>query len=111
MDWESGLMNIRKTVQIVSWAGTAVLLGFAGASYLINTGSSGDHGASWCVYIFILLEIALLQYVWYCITHCPGGEREGHQECTSRCFLRFFILELLLIIFLLSCLLFTGPKW
>lgn len=68
-----------------------------------------EKGITWCVVIFIWLEIILVQYLYYCLTHCPEYPDEGRVPCAERCFIIFVILQLLLIIALLSCLL--GVVW
>ena len=105
-------MKTIKTVRIVSGAGAVVSLVLAGVIYLINTGPPyNDHERTWCVFGFVLLEYVAWQYLWICVTGCPGVGKEGHKDCVDRCFLRFLIIQLVSIILLLFCLLVSGPNW
>jgi hypothetical protein len=106
-------MSTKLTPRNVSLAGVLVSIALAVVIYRMNTGTGGDnHGPAWCIFGAVLLEIALWQYLFYCVTReCPGPGKEGHEACVNRCFLRFIILQLILIILLLLCLLITGPKW
>jgi hypothetical protein len=106
-------MSTRNTARNVSLAGIVASIGLAVVTYRISTGAPGDnHGPTWCVFGFAVLEYVLWQYLFYCATReCPGPGNPGHEECVNRCFLKFIILQLILIILLLLCLLITGPKW
>jgi hypothetical protein len=106
-------MNTRNTTRNVSLAGIVVSVALAGVTYLISTGGSGDgHGPTWCFFIFAVLEYVSWQYLFYCTVYtCPGPGKDENSECIHRCFVRFIIIQVILIIFLLVCLLATGPKW
>lgn len=106
-------MTTRKTLRIVSLAGIVVSVALAVVTYRISTGTPGNgHGPTWCFFIFAVLEYASWQYLLYCTIYgCPGPGEEGDNECVVRCFIRFIIVQLVLIIFLLACLLGTGPQW
>jgi len=104
-------MNTRNKIRNISLAGIVASLALAGVVYLINIGTHENHGPTWCVFGFAVLEYIAWQYLFFCVSRCPGPGEEGNKECVNRCFLIFIFVQLLLIIALLTCLLITGPKW
>jgi hypothetical protein len=103
-------MNIRKTLRNVSLAGIVISLALAGVTYRINTGPPNNgHRNSWCLFVFAVLEYASWQYLLYCGSYgCPGPGKDGDRDCVDRCFIKFIVIQLVLIGLLLACLLIPG---
>jgi hypothetical protein len=102
-------MNKRKISLVLAMIGG---LASAGAAYVMRAASTGsgigDHGPADCFYFYIILMI-LSQFAFViCLSRCSGDDREG-VECTFNCFFYNFIIQVVLIIGLLTCLLITGP--
>lgn len=102
-------MNSARLTRVVALAGIVTSIAVAVVAYRMR---GNGHGAAWCLVGFGIGEYLSWQYPMYCTAYqCPAPGEDGHLPCIDRCFIKFIIFQLLLLIGLLTCLLATLVQW
>lgn len=84
-------------------AGLALALSAVAVVALVSTGFDQQVDESFCFQIALLLEIILFMSFVLCIVFC-----NNERPCEVRCITVFLILQLLILIFLITCLIRAG---
>lgn len=84
-------------------AGLALVLSAVAVAAMVSSGLGQEVDESFCFQIALLLEIILFMSFVLCIVFCNNERR-----CEVRCITVFLILQLLILIFLITCLIRAG---
>ena len=96
---------MRQPIRKLRWGFYAAVPVYAVVAYRIISQQPDRPGWMNCVLIYLALELASLIYYATCAISCGDADEPLDPACVRRCLLRFLVIQLILLFFLLSCML------